>query len=178
MRQLDNPDIYWSSYNLRISQHKVFKGGAKRGKSSTGWFYGFKLHVVINHVGELLAIWVTPGNVDDREPVPGLCRGIFGKLLADKGYISQKLTQTLKEKGIQLLHKVRKNMKSIPLEPFDKMLLDHRSVIETVFDQLKNLCQIEHTRHRSAYNFSVNLMSGIIAYCFQPIKPKMPIYTT
>ena len=160
-------------HNRRIQSHKVFRKIAKRGKTSTGWFYGFKLHLVINDRGELLAFQVTPANTDDRAPVPKLARGLVGKLFGDKGYISKKLFETLMEQGLQLITRVRKNMKNqlMPLE--DKLLLRKRALIETVNDQLKNISQIEHTRHRSVANFMVNLISGLIAYTWQPQKPSL-----
>lgn len=161
--------------NLRIRGHRVFGGIAARGKTSTGWFFGMKLHLVINHLGELLDIKVTPGNIDDRKPVPGLCAGLFGKLYGDKGYISQALRQKLRAVGIDLFTKVRKNMKPIAHSGFDQAMLKKRSLIETVIDELKNLCQIEHTRHRSPVNFTVNLLGGIAAYCLQPNKPRLPV---
>ncbi len=161
--------------NLRISRHRVFDDLAARGKSSTGWFFGFKLHAVINHQGELLGLRLTPGNIDDRKPVPDLVHSLFGKLYADKGYISGKLAQSLRDLGVELVTKVRRNMKPIVHSPFDQALLRLRSLVETVFDELKNLCQVEHTRHRSPINFAVNLLSGIIAYCLMPNKPKLPL---
>lgn len=164
--------------NLRISRHKVFAGIAERGKSSTGWFFGFKLHAIINHQGELINIQLTKGNVDDRKPVEGLCGNLFGKLFGDKGYLAKWLTETLAEKDIELITKMRKNMKPIEHKPFDHAVLKRRSLVETVFDELKNLCQIEHTRHRSHFNFLVNLMAGIIAYTLQPKKPCLPLTTT
>jgi transposase len=164
--------------NLRIARHKVFAGLAARGKSSTGWFFGFKLHVVINHRGEILAIRLTPGNVDDRKPVPGLCQSLFGKLFGDKGYLAKWLSDLLADQDVHLITKVRKNMKPIELTPFDQAILRQRSLIETVFDELKNLCQIEHTRHRSPLNFVVNLMAGVVAYCLAPNKPRLPVTIT
>jgi len=161
--------------NLRIRGHRVFTGIAARGKTSTGWFFGMKLHLVIHHLGELLDIKITPGNTDDRKPVPGLCACLFGKLYGDKGYISQVLRQKLRAVGIDLVTKVRKNMKPIPHSGFDQVRLKKRSLIETVIDELKNLCQIEHTRHRSPVNFTVNLLGGIAAYCLQPNKPRLPV---
>jgi transposase len=161
--------------NLRIGRHRVFAGLAARGKSSTGWFFGFKLHVVIHHLGELLSLKLTPGNVDDRKPLRQLSQGLFGSLYADKGYLAKWLTQWLHERGIHLVTKVRKNMKPVPLSDFDQAVLRQRSIIETVFDELKNLCQIEHTRHRSIANFMVNLMAGIIAYCLSQNKPRLPV---
>jgi transposase len=163
-------------HNLRIKRHRVFKDIAQRGKSSTGWFYGFKLHAVINHRGELLAIKVTPGNVDDRKGLLAIASGLFGTLYADKGYIGKEFSQKMKDKGIDLVTRVRKNMKEVMHSEFDQALLRKRSLVETVFDELKNLCQIEHTRHRSPMNFAVNLMAGIVAYCLQPVKPRIAVW--
>ena len=162
-------------HNLRIYQHRVFRGLAARGKSSTGWFFGFKLHLVINHVGELLGVMVTPGNSDDRKPLRDLSDGLFGKLYADKGYIAKWLTEFLGSRGIDLITKVRRNMKPVARSDFDQAVLRQRSLVETVIDELKNLCQIEHTRHRSPLNFTVNLLAGLVAYCLMPCKPKLPM---
>ncbi|MDB5741914.1 MAG: transposase, family, partial [Polaromonas sp.] len=156
-------------------RHRVFKSIAQRGKSSTGWFYGFKLHVVINHQGELLGIKVTPGNVDDRKGLLCIASGLFGKLYADKGYIGKEFAQKIKDLGLDLVTRVRKNMLKVLHSEFDQALLRKRSLVETVFDELKNLCQIEHTRHRSLMNFAVNLMAGIVAYCLQPVKPRIAL---
>lgn len=164
--------------NLRIARHRVFAGIAARGKSSTGWFFGFKLHIAINHCGELLSMKVTPGNVDDRKPVAQLCRNLFGRVYADKGYVAQWLVERLRQQQVAFITKVRKNMKPVQHSPFDQALLRRRSLIETVFDELKNLCQVEHTRHRSYGGFLVNLMAGIIAYCLTPNKPRLPIFST
>lgn len=157
----------------REKQHKVFAGIAKKGKSSIGWFYGFKLHLVINDKGELMSFKVTPGNVDDRKPVPNLMRTLIGKLIGDKGYISQKLHDILLEKSIQLITRVKKNMKNKLMPLIDKLLLRKRAVIESVNDQLKNISQIEHTRHRSVWNFITNLLGALIAYSLQPKKPSI-----
>ncbi len=160
----------------RIQQHRVFKDIAQRGKSSTGWFYGFKLHISINDSGEILNFCLTCGNKDDRNPevMEHLTKNIFGKLFADKGYISQKLANQLLEKGIQLVTKQKKNAKKKGiLELSDKILLRKRAVIESVNDFLKNICQIEHSRHRSCCNFVANLVSGIAAYSFLPKKPSI-----
>jgi transposase len=164
--------------NLRIARHRVFAGIAARGKSSTGWFFGFKLHIAINHRGELLSMKVTAGNVDDRKPVAYLCRNLFGRAYADKGYIAQWLVERLRLQQVEFITKVRKNMKPVERTPFDQALLRWRSLVETVFDELKNLCQVEHTRHRSYGGFLVNLMGGIIAYCQAPNKPRLPLAST
>jgi len=160
-------------HNRRIPRHKVFAGLAARGKTSMGWFYGFKLHLVVNDQGEILAVHLTPGNVDDRKPVPQLAQDLFGKLFGDKGYISQALFDTLAAQGVELITSVRRNMQNRLLHLTDKLLLRKRAIIETINDQLKNISQIEHSRHRSPVNFLVNLMAGLIAYCHQPKKPSL-----
>lgn len=160
-------------HNRRIPRHRVFDGLAERGKTSMGWFYGFKLHLIVNEYGELLAFYLTPGNVDDRKPVPKMCRDLFGKLFGDKGYLSKSLFQELWADGVQLVTMVRSNMKNKLVVLQDKLLSRKRSIIETVNDQLKNISQIEHSRHRSINNFFVNLMAGLIAYCYQEKKPSL-----
>ena len=161
--------------NRRIARHRVFQGSAARGKTSMGWFYGFKLHAIINSQGELIRLKLTPGNVDDRKPLLKLCQGLFGYLFADKGYIAQRLTQHLAGQDIQLSTTLRKTMKPVSRTDFEKALLRRRCLIETVFDELKNLCQIAHTRHRSVGNFLVNLMAGIVAYCLSDHKPTLKL---
>ncbi|HEX9037621.1 MAG TPA: IS982 family transposase [Ktedonobacterales bacterium] len=158
----------------RIAQHRVFQVDAHRGKTSVGWFYGFKLHLVVNDRGDLLAFCLTPGNVDDRRPVPRLVRRLFGKLFGDRGYISQALAEQLfTTQGLRLITKVRKNMRERLLAYADKLLLRKRALIESINDQLKNVCQIEHSRHRSPYNFVAHLLAGLAAYCHQPKKPSL-----
>lgn len=161
--------------NQRIASHKVFAGLAARGKTSTGWFYGFKLHLVINDQGELLNVLLTPGNIDDRKPVPDLVKKLFGKLFGDKGYISQPLVELLRQTfGVQMVTKLKSNSKNrLPMTLMDRILLRRRAIVESVIDQLKNISQIEHSRHRSVVNFMVNLMSGLIAYAHQPKKPSL-----
>lgn len=161
-------------HNRRISAHRVFKGLAARGKTSVDWFFGFKLHLVINERGELLNAIVTPGNTDDRKPVPDLLRQMFGNVFGDRGYISQTLSAHLRQTSrIHLVTKVRRKMKNRLMRLSDKLLLQRRGLIESVIDQLKNVSQIEHSRHRSPINFAVNLMAGLIAYCHQPQKPSL-----
>jgi transposase len=163
-------------HNRRIRQHKVFRNLAARGKTSVDWFFGFKLHLVVNERGELLNILVTPGNTDDRTPVPKLLQQLFGKVFADKGYLSQKLTtQLLTTAGIELITKLKRNMKQRLMLLSDRLMLRKRSIIETIIDQLKNISQIEHSRHRSPVNCFVNILGGLIAYCHQPKKPSIVI---
>lgn len=163
-------------HNRRIGQHRTFAGVAQRGKNSVDWFYGFKLHLVVNDRGELLACRLTAGNIDDRVPVPKLVQRLFGWLFGDKGYLSQPLTQALLETfGVRLVTKLKSNMKHRLLTFSESLLLRKRSILETIVDQLKNISQIEHTRHRSLANFMVNLVCGLIAYCHQPSKPSLKL---
>lgn len=165
--------------NKRIKRNKVFKDVANVGKSTMGWFYGFKLHIVINDKGEILSFCVTQANVDDREPLKNesFLKQIFSKLFGDKGYISEKLQQLLFVDGIQLITNIRNNMKNSLITMSDKILLRKRSIIETVNDELKNICQVEHSRHRSIGNFMTNLIAGIIAYHFLPKKTSLKYET-
>jgi hypothetical protein len=145
-----------------------------RGKTAVGWFYGFKLHLVVNDRGESLALCLTPGNIDDRRPVARLARRLFGRLFGDKGSISAPLAeQLLVTHGLRLITKLRKNMRQQLLEFSDRLLLRQRALIETIVDQLKNISQIAHSRHRSPINFVVHLLTGLIAYCHQPKKPSL-----
>lgn len=164
-------------HNRRIHSNRVFKELAKRGKNSIGWFFGFKLHIIINDEGELLAFKLTPANTDDRTPVPEMTRGIWGKLFGDKGYISQPLFDLLFKQDLQLITKIKKNMKNKLMPITDKILLRKRAIIETVNDQLKNISQIEHTRHRSITGFMLNLLGGLVAYTYQDKKPSLNLET-
>lgn len=160
-------------HNARIHQHKVFEDQAKRGKSSTGWFFGFKLHLVFNDEGEILSVTLTTGEVDDRKPVPELLRGLFGKVYGDKGYVSQPLFELLYAEGIELITKSKKGMKPRLMRYVDRLLLRKRAIAETIIDQLKNVCQVEHSRHRAASGFLWNLLSALIAYTHLPKKPSL-----
>jgi len=165
--------------NKRNSRNKVFKGIATTGKSTIGWFHGFKLHIVINDKGEILNFVITQANVDDRTPLKkkSFLEKIYGKLFADKGYIGKDLMQMLFVDGVHLITNIKNNMKNSLMTMSDKILLRKRSVIETVNDELKNICQIEHSRHRSFGNFLSNLIAGLIAYSFLPKKPTIRYQT-
>jgi GTP cyclohydrolase II len=159
----------------RVHSHKVFKDLAGWGKSSVGWYFGFKLHLMVNDRGQILALALTEGNVDDRKPVPEMAKGLFGKLFGDRGYVSQPLFEQLYAQGLELIARRRKNMKNSLIKLRDKILLRKRAIIESVNDQLKNICQIEHSRHRSRFNFLVNLFAGLIAYSYHPKKPSIDL---
>ena len=158
---------------LRAKRNKVFEGIAHHGKGTMGWSYGFKLHLIINHLGEIVALKLTKGNVDDRKPVPEMADSIFGKLYADKGYISKALSGELLDKGVELITTIKKNMKKKFISLWDRALLKKRFIIETVNDQLKNISYIEHSRHRSEHGFMLNLLGGLIAYCLKDEKPSI-----
>lgn len=164
-------------HNRRIHNNKVFLGLAERGHSSVGHFYGFKLHLAINDKGEILSFMFTRANVDDRKPLKdkNFIKRIFGKLFGDKGYISKELGEMLFVDGINLITKLRKNMKGRTLSAVDSVLLRKRALIETVNDELKNMCQLEHSRHRSFTNFFSNLLSALTSYTFFPKKPSLDL---
>lgn len=161
----------------REHQNKVFDGTATKGKSTLGWFFGFKLHIIINDRGEIISFVITQGNVDDRQPLSmeSFIRNVSGKLYADRGYISQKLAEVLFVDGIHFVAKMRNNMKGGELPLQDRLMLRKRAVIESVNDELKNICQIEHTRHRCFTNFITNLIAGLLAYSFLPKKPSIKV---
>jgi len=152
----------------RIQQHKVFAG-----RGSMGWSFGFKLHLVVNDCGDLLGCYLTPAHRHDVKALPKLAKRLFGKLFGDKGYLSQTLFEQLLQQGVHLITKLKSNMKNRLMSFSDKLLLRKRTIIESITDQLKNISQIEHTRHRSPLNFCVNLICGLIAYCHQPKKPSI-----
>ena len=168
-------------HNRRIGRRRVFAEVAGRGKSSMGWFYGFKLHLIVNDQGELLAIQLTPGNSDDRKPVPQMTKRLWGKPVGDRGYLCQALFEQLLVRGLQLMVADRplpttpigKNMQNRLVVLEDKLLTRKRFVIGTIIDHLKNISQIEPTRHRSRTNYIVNLIAGLIAYTGQAKKPSL-----
>ena len=160
--------------NKRISSHRVFAAHAGRSKTSMGWFYGFKLHLIINDTGDLLGFELTPGNTDDRQPLWELSADrCFGNLYADKGYISKDLREMLKAQGINFCYKVRKNMPPLEVSVSDEVLLKKRVIIESVIKELKTQTVLEHSRHRSFVNFRVNIISALIAYQFLENKPSV-----
>lgn len=165
--------------NRRIGQHKVFAGLATRGRGSMGWSFGFKLHLVVNDGGELLGCCLTPAHRADVKLLPKLSKRLFGKLFGDKGYLSQPMFKQLLQHGVQLITRIKSRserssaMKNRLMSLSDKLLLRKRAIIESITDQLKNVSQIEHTRHRTPLNFCINLVCGLIAYSHQPKKPSL-----
>lgn len=163
--------------NRRIHQHKVFKGIAERGHCSVGYFFGFKLHIIINEKGELINFAMTKGNKHDadKDLITQLTKSLFGKLYGDKGYLSKSLFEMLFHQGVHMVTKIRKNMKNCLMSFKDKLMLRKRAIIECVNDELKNICHIEHSRHRCLNNFIANTISALLAYCFLPKKPSLNV---
>lgn len=162
-------------HNKRIYGHKVFKGFAARGKSTMGFFFGFKLHLLINEKGELLNVRLTPGNVDDRKPVRELTSKLTGLLFGDKGYIDKALFHDLYEKGLKLITGIKKNMQNKLLLLREKILLRKRAIIETVNGVLKENFQLCHTRHRSVINGILHIFSTLVAYAIKTKKPAIKL---
>src|SRR5215210_5166622 len=158
-------------HNRRIDRHKVFDGLAARGKTSMGWFYGLKLHFVINHKGQIMALKITPGNTVLDE----MTRHLAGKLYADKGYIGRELFHKLWRRGLHLITSIRRNMRNYLMPLPDKVMLRKRFIIETVLDTLKSEMGLEHSRHRSPVNAMVHVLSCLVAYAFRPGKPSISL---
>jgi hypothetical protein len=158
-------------HGKRIKSNKVFKGLAKIGKSTKGWFFGFKLHIIIDEKGNLMNAKLTKGNADDRYVVPQMTADMTGFLFADKGYISRELFLRLLARGLKLITGIKNNMKNVLMPLHEKLLLRKRSLVETVFDYLKNKFMLEHSRHRSFINMLVHIISTLIAYQLKPSKP-------
>jgi hypothetical protein len=159
----------------REKRHKLFKGIAQKSKSTMGWFYGFKLHVMTNKKGELLNAFFSYANVDDRKGLLAMCKKIFGDLIGDRGYLGKKLKQYLQTQGINLITSGRKNMKNHILNLTELAMLNSRNLIETVIGKLKLQFNVEHTRHRSITGFIINILASLIAYCFSSNKPRSNI---
>jgi Transposase DDE domain len=155
-------------HNRRIHSNRVFSGKARRGKTSTGWFYGFKLFLVVNALGQIIKVMFTTANVADNST--GQLLKLFAKLkgwaFADKGFINQKAFEDLLHKGLHLITGIRTNMKNKLMSYQQKILLKKRGMIESINDILKTVCDIEHTRHRSPVNALLNVFAGICAYTF------------
>jgi hypothetical protein len=160
-------------HNLRERKHKVFKGLAAKGKTSTGWFFGMKIHMIFNTKGEIVRLVITPGNVNDRTPVPHMVKDLTAKLIGDKGYLSKKLFQELFEGGVTLLTKIKKNMKNCLMDMTDKLMLMRRSFVETIFSSMKSLGTLIHHRHRCPINAFAHLLAGVISYQLRPDKPSL-----
>jgi len=160
-------------HNKRIPRHKVFAGLAARGKTSMGWFFGFKLHMIFNEAREIVALKLTRGNVHDAAVLPQLSRELTGKIFGDKGYLGKKLAQELLERGLTLMTRVRKNMKALPMTLLDKLLLNGRNIAETIIGNVKEFSSLNFPRHRSVTNAFLNLVAALTSYQLDPLRPKL-----
>lgn len=154
--------------NHRIHQHAVFKGIADRGKSSTGWFFGFKVFLIINQYGQIMNCQLTKASKADNnfDWMLKFFKGLKGVVFTDKGFISAKAFEALYADGLKIITGVRANMKNKLMDTTEKQLHKKRGLIESVNDILMTVCDIDHTRHRSPMNFLVNLFAGVCAYTF------------
>jgi hypothetical protein len=159
-------------HNRRIGRHKVFADLAARGKSSIGWFFGFKLHLVFNHERQIVALKLTPGNVNDTTPVPDLTQDLIGKLFGDKGYVGKELARRLLRRGLALMTRVRRNMKRLPVSFLDKALLNGRNIVETIIGHIKEFSSLRLPKHRSAFNAFTHVVAAVVAYQIDPLPPK------
>ncbi|MFT0694046.1 IS982 family transposase [Acinetobacter bereziniae] len=150
-------------HNKRINQHRVLTDSASRGKSSVEWFYGFKLHLICDHVGQFVSYCITTDNVDDRKVLPDLVQSskLKGKLFGDRSYIGKNWKVRLAEMGVQLITRVKRNMKPQALDPFDHAVLRKRGIIESPFNQMKSQFDLEHTRHRSKIGLLTTIFSAL-----------------
>lgn len=141
--------------NIRISSDKTFKGLASRGHSSIDWFYGFKLHMIINDKSEIIAIKITKGNTDDRKAFEEMAirQNLKGKCYADKGYLSKDLFTRLFHKGLILITGIKRNMKNYLIPILDKLYHRKRFIIETIFGYIKEHFNVRPNKHRSPTNF-------------------------
>lgn len=159
------------SHLKRSKRNKVFKEVAKYGRTSVGWFFGLKIHLVVNNMGELIAFKITKGNVHDATAGKSLLSALEGLAFGDKGYIGKTLFDELLSKGLKLITRKRKNMKEkLSITDYEKQLLNQRNLIETIFACLKHKYHVWHTRHRSIINAMTHLMAALAAYSIEPLK--------
>jgi hypothetical protein len=164
-------------HNRRIGQHKTFTDLAARGKTSRGWFFGFKLPLVFNNLNEIVALKLTPGNVSDTAPLPALTKDLVGKLFGDQGYLGKKRAGELLRRGLTLFTRVRKNRKSLPISMIDKRLLNGRNMAETIIGSIKGRSSLHLPKHRLPCNAFLPIMAAIVAYQLDPIKPNHAFFS-
>ena len=154
----------------RQYRHKTFKEISKFGRTSVGWFFGMKLHLVTNNFGQLIAFKITRGNRADSQEAYSLLKTLKGLAFGDKGYIGKSLFEALFKNGLKLITRKRKNMKPEKLSQSEEQLLNQRGLIETVIGHLKHHYHVWHTRHRSIINAFTHLIASLAAYVIEPLK--------
>ncbi len=159
--------------NQRIAKHKVFKGIAEPGMSSTGWFFGFKLHIICNNFGEIVSLQITKGNKSDVYQVFNLAEDLQGFLFGDKGYLSKEIEEKLANLDLNLITKCRKNMKARKISATTNKLLYKRAIIETIFGKMKDFGHLVWTKYRSMTNYFINVFSCVAFYQLNAAKPRI-----
>lgn len=155
----------------RSRRNKTFDEIAQYGKTSVGWFFGLKIHLVVNDRCELIAFKITQGSQHDNSVAQNLLKGLDGLAFGDKGYLGKKIFDALYNEGLKLITRKRKNMKNIaPLTEYEQQLLNQRGIIETIFNCLKHKYLVWHTRHRSIFNAMSHLVAALAAYVIEPLK--------
>lgn len=154
----------------RQRYHKTFESIAEFGRTSVGWFFGLKLHLVINDRGQLIAFKVTRGSRNDGQEAAPLLKNLEGLAFGDKGYLGKKICEELLTAGLKLITRKRKNMKQESITQYQQQLLNQRGLIETVINHLKHHYQVWHTRHRSIVNAMTHLVAALAAYVIEPLQ--------
>jgi len=164
-------------HNRRIKSNRVFKGLARRGKSSTGWFYGFKAHLIVNNLGQIMQFAFTPANIADNnhDILRQISSGVVGRCYGDKGYVTTILDE-LWAKGFKLIARLRDNMKNKLCEMQDRYGMAKRGLIESVNDLLMTMCDLEHSRHRKPINAFTHMTSALVAYAYLDHKPTVKFH--
>ena len=163
--------------NQRIGRHKSIKAIATRGKSSMGWFFGCKLHLIMNQSGDVVSTALSNGHTADIKMVEQLVKGLKAKLYADRGYISQNLRQSIKEQGVDLITYHRKNMQAVNLSKADTYNLRQRNQIETLFSLLKGKYNLVTSKARSIEGYLAGIYASLCAYqIYHENKPTIQIH--
>ncbi len=162
--------------NKRIFTHKVSRIIAQRSKSSKGWFYGFRLHILCDRKGNLLGIKITPGNIDERKMVLKLIKDLQGILVADAGYISSELQKKLSGLNVWFLTGVKKNQKKL-MTKANHLLLKARQRVETTIGVLKQRLGLVTSLPRSVPGYQVHYVLVCLAYCIFGMMKKKQLGT-
>lgn len=147
----------------REFSHKVCKGLARKSKSTMGWFYGFKLHIVCNQLMQILECTILTATVDDRAALELIWAHIFGLIVADAGYLGKNRADKARAHGKILFTAVKANMKKL-MTDWQHDLLKARQIIETVFSVLKLRLGIETSLPRSPLGYFAHYAWCLAAY--------------
>jgi hypothetical protein len=169
LRTPDDAVKFADSTKLRVCEifrslsHKVAKGVASKSKTHTGWFYGFRLHIVINGWLEILGIRITTATEDERRALASMWDDFLGMIVADAGYVGKEWAAKARAEGKILFAAVRANMKKLMTEAQHR-LLKERQKVEIVFATLKLRFGIETTLPRSVFGYFAHYLWALAAY--------------